>query len=91
MARKYLRMFEVVNVCSVSREFVLSLERERLIRPVLRKREKIFPLDQVDRIRVARVLIRDMGVNIEGVEVALHMRAQIIHMRQMIAALLGRN
>jgi DNA-binding transcriptional MerR regulator len=91
MARRYLRIAEVVSVCSVSREFILSLEREQLISAVMRKREKVYPLDQVDRIRVAQVLIREMGVNLEGVDVALHMREQLIPMRRMIAALLGCN
>jgi MerR family transcriptional regulator/heat shock protein HspR len=50
-------------------------------------------LDQVDRVRVARLLIDEMGVNLEGAEVALHMREQIIAMQRQfnqILRLLGR-
>jgi hypothetical protein len=36
----------------------------------------------VDRIRVARLLIEEMGVNLEGAEVALHMREQMIAMQR---------
>ncbi|HSK30277.1 MAG TPA: chaperone modulator CbpM [Candidatus Limnocylindria bacterium] len=82
MARKYLRITEVTKICGVNRQFVLRLEREQIIAPVLRRDEKVYPLDQVDRIRVARLLIEDMGVNLEGAEVALHMREQMIAMQR---------
>jgi MerR family transcriptional regulator, heat shock protein HspR len=82
MVKKYFRLTEVVNICEVSEDFVLSLERERLVKSVKRRRLKLFPVDQVDRIRVAHVLINEMGVNLAGVEVALHMREQLINIRR---------
>ncbi|OGQ51018.1 MAG: hypothetical protein A3I10_03310 [Deltaproteobacteria bacterium RIFCSPLOWO2_02_FULL_57_26] len=82
MAKKYLRISEVVDICGVDKEFVLRLEEERLIRPVSRSKQKLYPLDQVDRVRVARTLIKEMGVNLEGAEVALHMREQMIAMQR---------
>jgi DNA-binding transcriptional MerR regulator len=85
MARKYFRMSEVVTVCHVTEEFVLSLEHESLITSVMRRKEKVYPVDQVDRIRVAHNLMGEMGVNLEGVEVALHMREQIVAMRRQLA------
>jgi len=85
MARKYFRMSEVVTVCHVTEEFVLSLEHESLITFVTRRKEKVYPVDQVDRIRVAHNLMGEMGVNLEGVEVALHMREQIVAMRRQLA------
>jgi MerR family transcriptional regulator, heat shock protein HspR len=80
--KKYFRLTDVVSLCDVSEDFVLSLEREHLIKSVKRRRLKLFPVDQVDRIRVAHVLIDEMGVNLAGVEVALHMREQLINMRR---------
>lgn len=82
MAKKYLRIGEVVEICGVDKEFVLRLEDERLIRPASRRKQKLYPLDQVDRVRVARTLIKEMGVNLEGAEVALHMREQMIAMQR---------
>jgi DNA-binding transcriptional MerR regulator len=90
MARKYFRISEVVTVCSVTKEFILSLEQERVITSVTRKKEKVYPLDQVDRIRVAHNLMGEMGVNLEGVEVALHMREQIMAMRRELARMMSR-
>jgi hypothetical protein len=36
----------------------------------------------VDRVRVAHLLIEEMGVNLEGAEVALNMREQMIAMQR---------
>ena len=88
MARKYFRISDVIEVCSVTEKFVLSLEREHLITSVVRKKRKVYPRDQVDRIRVAHNLIGELGVNLEGVEVALHMREQIIDMRRQLVRLM---
>ncbi|HXV49302.1 MAG TPA: chaperone modulator CbpM [Candidatus Binatia bacterium] len=82
MPRKYLRITEVTKICGVNTKFVMRLERESLIYPILRRSRKLYPLDQVDRIRVARLLIDEMGVNLEGAEVALHMREQMIAMQR---------
>jgi MerR family transcriptional regulator, heat shock protein HspR len=82
MPRKYLRIREVTRICKVDVKFVTRLERENLIAPLLRRSEKIYPLDQVDRVRVARLLMEEMGVNLEGAEVALHMRDQMIAMQR---------
>ena len=89
MARKYFRISEVITVCSVTKEFVLSLEQEHVITSVIRNKEKLYPLDQVDRIRVAHNLMGELGVNLEGVEVALHMREQILAMRRQLARVMS--
>ena len=88
MARKYLRITEVIKICDVDEEFILRLERESMIRTVIRRRQKLYPLDQVDRVRVARLLIEEMGVNLEGAEVAIHMREQMIATQRQFGRLL---
>jgi len=93
MRRKFLRITEVVKICGVDEEFVIRLEKEKVIYPIVRRSRKLYPLDQVDRVRVARLLIEEMGVNLEGAEVALHMREQMIAMQRQfneILCLLGR-
>ena len=93
MPRKFLRITEVVKICDVDEEFVIRLEKEKVIYPIVRRSRKLYPLDQVDRVRVARLLIEEMGVNLEGAEVALHMREQMIAMQRQfneILRLLGR-
>jgi len=88
MPRKYLRITEVTKICGVNAKFVLRLEREKVIAPIVRRSEKVYPMDQVDRVRVARLLIEEMGVNLEGAEVALHMREQMIAMQRQFTEIL---
>ena len=93
MARKYLRITEVTKICNVDETFVARLEQEKLISPIVRRGGKVYSVDQVDRVRVARLLIEEMGVNLEGAEVALNMREQMIAMQRQfneILHLLGR-
>ena len=88
MRRKFLRITEVVKICGVDEEFVIRLEKEKVIYSIIRRSRKFYPLDQVDRVRVARLLIEEMGVNLEGAEVALHMREQMIAMQRQFNELL---
>lgn len=88
MGRKFLRISEVIEICGVDEEFVLRLEQQSLIRPVVRQKRKLYSLDQVDRVRVAHLLIEEMGVNMAGAEVALHMREQMIAMQRQFNQLL---
>ncbi len=93
MPRKYLRITEVTRICGVDVKFVKRLEQQSVIYSIVRHSEKFYPLDQVDRVRVARLLIEEMGVNLEGAEVALHMREQMIAMQRQfneVLRLLGR-
>ncbi|MEX0801739.1 MAG: chaperone modulator CbpM [Candidatus Binatia bacterium] len=88
MRRKYLVIAEVIKTCGVDKEFILHLERERVILPVIQRRRKLYPADQVERIRVANLLIQEMGVNLEGAEVVLHMREQMIAMQRQFTEVL---
>jgi MerR family transcriptional regulator/heat shock protein HspR len=88
MARQYLRIKEVIRICRVDGKFIECLERERIIEPIVRRKLKLYPPEQVDRVRVARLLIEEMGVNLEGAEVVLHMREQMIAMQRQFNELL---
>src|SRR5574341_769282 len=90
MARKYFRITEVVEICGVNRDFVVQLERESIIEPIIRSKLKYYPRDQLERVRVARLLIEEMGVNLEGAEVALNMREQMIAMQRQFNEVLRR-
>ena len=90
MGRKYFHITEVIKTCKVEKEFILQLERESVIHPIKQRRRKLYPADQVDRIRIANLLIQEMGVNFEGAEVVLHMREQMIAMHRQFNEVLRR-
>jgi len=90
MERKFFRITEVAEMCGVDREFVVRLEEEQVIEPVVRSNAKYYPRDQVERVRIARLLMHEMGVDLEGAEVALHMREQMIAMQRQFNEILRR-
>jgi len=88
MARKYFHVNEILELCGVKKDFVIRLERERLIEAVKRRKGKVYSQEQLDRVRIARVLMEEMGLNLEGVEVVLHMREQMIAAQRQFLILL---
>ncbi|HEY1374985.1 MAG TPA: chaperone modulator CbpM [Candidatus Binatia bacterium] len=90
MAAKYFKITEVVSICGVDENFILTLEREHLVAPVVENEEKLYPPEQLERVRVAHLLIDEMGVNLEGAEVALNMREQMIAMQRQFSEVLRR-
>lgn len=63
-------------------------ERRGLIRPN-RSAGNIrrFTFDDIERIRFIKRLIDDLGVNLAGVEVILHMREQLMEVQRELEAL----
>ena len=88
MAKKRLSITDVMKICGVDREFIIHLEREEVIHSTRYRGKKLFTLAEVDRVRVARVLTEEMRVNLEGVEVVLNMREQMIAMHHQVNELL---
>ena len=82
MGRRYIEITEVIKICKVDKDFIQQLERESVIQPVVQRSRKLYSPDQVDRIRIANLLIQEMGVKLEGAEVVLNMREQMIAMQR---------
>jgi MerR family transcriptional regulator, heat shock protein HspR len=84
MEKKYWTTMEIIEDFQVSEEFLVTLEREEILCPELNANDSLkkFSLDELEKLRIARMLIEDMDVNIPGVEIILRMRQDIIHMRR---------
>ncbi len=84
MARNYYYKREIIEILQCDEEFLEELESEDLVRSVDEDSidEQVFPPDQVERIRIIRTLMRDLEVNLAGVEVILEMRENMIRMQQ---------
>lgn len=57
-------------------------ERDKVIFTIVRRRARLYDMDQVYRVRGAQLSIEEMRLNLEGVEVALQMREQRIAMQR---------
>jgi MerR family transcriptional regulator, heat shock protein HspR len=83
---------QVMEIFQCDENFLERLEEEELVRSVEVEslEERVFPLDQVERIRIIRNLIQELEVNLPGVEVILTMRENMILMQDQFQQILAR-
>ena len=82
MTGRYLKLAEAMELLGVGPEMFQMLEAEDLIH--LKRtldQDVLISAEDVDRVRVVRVLIEELDVNLAGVEVILHMREDMLAMR----------
>ena len=84
MKKEFWTRTEVVEFFQVDEGFLSSLEQEELLCPVCREDvpTRVFPLQELEKLRIAKALVEEMGVNLAGVEIILHMREMMFNMRQ---------
>jgi len=66
---------DVMSLLDVDEAFIVALEREAIVTSDLEGR---YDAVAVERIRLCRTLSTELGVNLEGIEVALHLM-DVIH------------
>jgi MerR family transcriptional regulator/heat shock protein HspR len=65
-------------------------EREGLLRPVRTEgNTRLYDSDTIERLEIILTLTRDLGVNLAGVEVILHMKERIERMQGDVHQMLG--
>jgi len=84
MKRKLWTVKEVIELFEVDERFLEDLEEEELICPVCSNetRDKIFPAEEIEKLRLAKILVDEMGVNLPGVDIILRMRQMMFDMRK---------
>lgn len=90
MEKKYWTTTEIMEIFQVSEGLIVDLEKEEIICPECDEDTdlKHFSYDALEKLRLAKMLIEDMDVNIPGVEIILRMREDMIHMRRQFDAIL---
>ena len=83
MTGKRVRMHEVLVYLGVKEEtaFIQRLRREGLF-----EHEELEP-EEADELRLAHVLMEELGVNAAGVDVALHLRRRLFALEARARAL----
>ncbi len=81
---------EVVDFFQVNEDFLDELEKEDIVCPSCRDGlpEKSFSAGDMENVRLAKILMDEMEVNLAGVEVILQMRKSMIAMRKQFDAIL---
>ena len=90
MKEKYWTITEVIEIFQIDESFLAELEEEDVICPTCREDPpaKLFSSSDLEKLRFAKNLVEDMGVNLAGVEVALRMRQSMIDMRTQFDSIL---
>lgn len=85
----YIRVTQVITELSVQPEFLQQLEAEQLIHVKQSlEGEGLLSSEDVDRVRIAKLLMADLEVNLPGVEVVMHMRESMLAMHRQFAEVL---
>lgn len=90
MEKEFWTVTEVTELFQVEESFLSELEREEIICSTCREGSpaKFFSCTELEKLRIAKNLIEDMGVNLSGVEIILRMRKNMIDMRRQFDAIL---
>jgi MerR family transcriptional regulator, heat shock protein HspR len=88
MADQYYTIKVAAELCGLHEQSLRMYERRGLIAPQRSPGNiRRFCDEDVERIRFIKRLIDDLGVNLAGVEVILHMRQQLMDSQQELGAL----
>lgn len=90
MTKKYWSATEVVEFFQVNEAFLDDLEKENIVCSSCRDglSRKSFSVGEMEKVRLAKILMDEMDVNLAGVEVVLQMRKSMIAMRKQFDAIL---
>ncbi|MBM3300320.1 MAG: MerR family transcriptional regulator [Deltaproteobacteria bacterium] len=91
MAPEYYYRKQIIEIFGLEEEFLALLEAEELIRALELEpgQERVFPPDQVERLRIISNLMKELEVNLPGVEVILEMRQNMIQMQRQFDEILA--
>ena len=84
MSKEYWTSAEVVEIFEVDERFLAELEEEEVLCPLSREDQpaKLFSSAELEKLRLVKLLIDEMGVNLAGAEIILRMRQSIYEMRR---------
>jgi len=86
---KYLRLSEVTQTYGIGLTELEALAREQLIEiKHTLEEEPVLSSDDVDKARLALLLMKELEVNLPGAEVIVHMREEMKAMQRQFGAIL---
>ena len=90
MTKEYWTISEVLEIFQIDERFLSDLEEEEIVCPTCPENAsgKLFSAIEMEKLRLAKILVEDMDVNLPGVEVILRMRQGMIEMRRQFDAVL---
>ncbi len=90
MTKKFWTSAEVIEIFQIEETFISKLVAEEIICPTCGSNSSVsgFAGDEMEKLRIAKILTDEMDVNLPGVEVVLRIRQNMIDMRRQFDAIL---
>jgi MerR family transcriptional regulator/heat shock protein HspR len=90
MGKEYWTVTEVLELLHMDKKFLDELEEEEIICPVCKDQPpaKFFSSADLEKLRLAKILIDEMEVNLPGVDIILRMRQSMFEMRRQFDSIL---
>ena len=90
MNKEFWTVTEIIESFEIDEVFLVTLEREEIVCPACTRKAqpKLFTATDMEKIRLAKILTEEMGVNLAGVEVILRMRHNMFEMRKQFDSIL---
>jgi MerR family transcriptional regulator/heat shock protein HspR len=90
MIKEYWTLEEIVETVKIDEVLLSELEEEGIVCPTCEEgvSQKHFSGRDVEKMRIAKLLLEDMDVNLPGVEIVLRMRQNMIDMRKQFDSIL---
>jgi len=90
MTKELWSVTEVLELFQVEQCLLNALEEEEIICPACDEGlpTRLFHIHELEKLRIAKILMEEMDVNLSGVEVILRMRQNMIDLRKQFDAIL---
>ena len=84
MKKDFWTIAEVVDYFEIEEGFLVDLEDEEIICPTCQENssDKTYAEGELEKLRLAKILMEEMGVNMAGVDVIIRMRENMFEMRR---------
>jgi len=83
MGERFWTITEIIEQFQIDEHFLMALEEEEILCPTCLENtaNKLFAESELEKLRLAKLLMEDMGVNLAGVDIILRMRRDLFALR----------
>ena len=83
MDERFWTMTEIIEEFRIDEDFFMELEQEEILCPTCLENtaSKLFAESELEKLRLAKLLMQEMGVNLAGVDIILRMRRDLFALR----------
>jgi MerR family transcriptional regulator/heat shock protein HspR len=84
MSKMYWSITEIKEFFQVTDGLITQLEKEQIVQAIRKDASEgeFFSVDDVEKLRLAKILMEEMEVNLAGVDIILRMRQNMFDMRR---------